>query len=155
MPRPFAALLNEALHNRVLAIDDKGGTTELYRPAPTLLLCRISGHFTEHHARQLADASTEAAARDAVIHYFSDWEMMDAYDSAARTTMTDWGRRHRKTLKTGTFICGNRIVEMGVNVAGTAMAFLGIKIGAVSRDVFSQGLTERLHAAQNENSGAL
>ena len=136
-----------ALENRVLSSSEHGCVSELYRPAPTVLVSRISGRFTAAAARELAAASTLAATDDDEIYYFGDWELMESYETDARRTMMNWGRAHHGRLKSGTYVLGSRIVEMGVNVAGAAMAILGIEIRATSREAHNAALLERIRAA--------
>ncbi len=141
MDEDWGETFDEACANRVLRFKDDKGTVELYEPRPGIMHCRMRGMFCHAHALELARASSQSTAP--VIHYFSDWELMTSYETEARSTMADWGRFERKRLKTGTFICGNRLVEMGVTVAGLAMALLGIEIKATTREDFNAKLAAR------------
>lgn len=141
MDGEWGATFDAALKNRKLSLDDGKSIVEVYEPAPGIIHCRMRGVFCYSHALELARVSSQSTAP--IIHYFSDWEFMESYESQARSTMADWGRYERKRLKSGTFICGNRIVEMGVTVAGLGMALLGIEIKATTREDFNAKLTAR------------
>ena len=129
-----------AIQNCITSISDDNGAAELFHPAPQVLFCRCTGHLSERHTIAMLEATNEALQGVSILHYFGDWETMKTYDSASRTRMMDWGRQERSRLKSGTFVCGTRIVEMGVNVAGMAMALIGIQIRATTR----QGLHDAL-----------
>lgn len=131
------------LERPILDVSTDDCSTQLFHPAPGVLVSRVAGHFVTPHARALAAASTQQGTGQGDLHYFSDWSLMRSYESDARKTMTDWGREQRTVLKTGTFLCGSRMVEMGVTVAGAAMAILGIEIRAVDRETFNRRLVGR------------
>ena len=134
----------KALENKVLVVDDDECITELYHPVRNVLFCRIQGHLSESHARALAEASSLETGGEDELHYFCDWDLMQGYASGARRMLTDWGKNERGRLRTGWYICGTRIVEMGVNVAGATMAVLGVRIRAVKRKKFIRELEGHL-----------
>lgn len=147
------AVLDQPIFNR----SEEECTSQVFHLSPRILLCRISGNFLASHAKGIAAASTDCMGNTPELHYFCDWDLMQSYESEARSTMTNWGREQRHVLKTGTFLCGSRLVEMGVTVAGAAMAILGIEIRAVNRNTLNARLRSALEkwppVRQGEPSG--
>jgi hypothetical protein len=102
------------------------------RPSGVLSLFR-GGVLTAAHAALITERVMALSAafsepnRMIIVH---DWRAMTNYESAARTDLTKWAVAHfREIAFTGIVIPeGNRIINMGLQVAASALALSGMRL---------------------------
>jgi hypothetical protein len=110
------------------------GAFVLRRLNPSGILSLFKGEvLTTAHAALITERVMPLAAtysepnKIVIVH---DWRKMTSYDSAARTNLTAWAVDHfREVLFTGIVISGgNKIVSMGLHVAASALALVGLRL---------------------------
>lgn len=102
------------------------------RPNGVLSVFR-GGTLTLAHATLITESVMALAAhcsdpgKMVIVH---DWRQMLGYESAARTHLTSWAVSHfREVHFTGIVIPdGNRMVGMGLHVAASALALVGLRL---------------------------
>lgn len=91
------------------------------------------GMLTAEHAALITENVMPIAAACSERHKLvivHDWRLMTGYESAARTNLTRWAvNNFRDVHFTGIVIPeGNRIISMGLHVAGSALALAGLQL---------------------------
>jgi hypothetical protein len=67
--------------------------------------------------KRLCQEMDVLAKQAPTFHLFNDNDEMDGYDSAFRTTMTEWAQKHKERLQCTHVLVRSRLVAMGVTVA--------------------------------------
>lgn len=119
---------------RIGALVNEQGGLELFSPPNVhVLVTRATGHLTAAMAEVWVARTKPLFAFPQKLAVFNEWSAMRTYDSAARTILTDWVIEHRNHIEGAWFLTGSRLVAMGVAVAGTATAFVGVTMHASLR----------------------
>lgn len=111
---------------RMWFVEPIGVVTQFHRA--THIDLDISQFFSGRMDDQLRDM---APTRDAKVHYVHDWRRVSSYDSAARKHLIDWGVRVRNSFSSLVIVIPEEaptLVRMGVSVASTSMALVGVNL---------------------------
>ncbi|AKU93702.1 hypothetical protein AKJ09_00366 [Labilithrix luteola] len=112
---------------------------------PHMLVTRAVGHLDTSMAEEWIRRSPRLFTSTRPIAIFNDWDLLESYDSKARTILTEWVLDHRTKIEGAWFLTGSRMVAMGVAVAGAATAIAGITLNAsLNRPRWETLLRERL-----------
>jgi hypothetical protein len=107
---------------------------DLWRLVPAGALVRFrGGHLTEADAIALVERCYPLAERVSPkgrVISILDWRLMTGYDSRARSRLTEFGVKQRKSIAYLAIVvpAGNRIVQMGISVAQAGLAVAGLRM---------------------------
>lgn len=134
------------LHGRIVDVRTDRGILEMYAPAPGhILVTRAVGHMTVAMAEQWIARTEPLFTFPKPLAVFNEWSRMESYESEARSLLTKWVISHRTKIEGAWFLTGSKIVKMGVAVAGSATALVGVTMHAsLDRARWESLLRERL-----------
>src|SRR5947208_165101 len=94
----------------------------IWFPCDSIVTSRVTGHFDSGMAAALirsVDLWSLRRGRD--LSAFHDWEEMENYDAAARSTLTAWTLERRALFPTVHLLVRSMIVQLGVETANLAL----------------------------------
>ncbi|AKU99522.1 hypothetical protein AKJ09_06186 [Labilithrix luteola] len=135
-----------AMHARIVDARNDKGSLEMYAPGPGhVLVTRAVGHMTMAMAEQWVARTEHLFTFPKPLAVFNEWSRMESYESAARSLLTKWVISHRTKIEGAWFLTGSKLVKMGVAVAGSATALVGVTMHAsLDRAQWESLLREKL-----------
>ncbi len=131
------------LSSQVRSAESDSEVSEVFRPAPDLVVVRVLGHLSESGAVAITDA-LEAEVGSAPFELFLDFTGLVNYDGTARRHGTSWIIRHQPQVERVWSCCSTKNVEMGLSVATMAATMAGITAEVVPPDVWRTRLDAAL-----------
>ena len=101
----------------------RAGSIEMWYPAPRVVADRVVGRMDLELARHFASRLAIKMAQGP-LHVFSNWELMEGYDSDVRVELTSWALQHRRDFASIHVLVRSRLVAMGISVANVALGGL-------------------------------
>lgn len=99
---------------------DAGGEVLLWRPMPTILVTRVTGHV-EVAVPQFYAMHAERAMPAGRLRVFHDWSGLTGYTPAARNELKRWAKQHTPDFTGVHYLVRSKVLTMLISVAALSM----------------------------------
>jgi hypothetical protein len=117
------------------------GTTWIWRPVPSVLVCLVKGVLTSQAASKMDEVLRRVTADVSRHEDFYDWEGMTDYDGEARIQLTNTALSMRSAYERVHMLVRSKTVALGVKVASAVVPGFVVHM---DRPSFENALAESL-----------